>query len=88
MPRRDSRTQDGKVFASEWPEWHVVCAVEGCEESGLVAGLGECYTAREAEKIARKNAADDPEGKYSEMSGWTLSDGLWVCPKCSGKESE
>jgi hypothetical protein len=55
----------------EWPEWHVDCAQEGCEESILVAGLGEAYTVREAEKAARI---------ASDLHGWKRAGGLWYCP--------
>jgi hypothetical protein len=75
MPRRTyHNTRKGQLFASEWPEWHVDCAAEGCGEHLLVAALGEAMTAREAEKCLKSR--DTPD----ESKGWTRRGGLWYCP--------
>jgi hypothetical protein len=74
MPRRNYRTaKAGQLYAAEWPEWHVNCARGGCEAHALVAGIGEAYTAVEAEKLARSNDA-------GELNGWKRIKGLWYCP--------
>lgn len=73
MPRRNyNQARPGQVYASEWPEWHVDCAEPGCEESVVVAGCGEAYTARAAEQQAAGNA---------ECDGWRKRGGLWYCPR-------
>ena len=71
MRRNYHTAKPGQVYASEWPEWHVDCASEGCREHTLVAGLGEAYTIAEAEKSARTNR---------ECAGWHKIKGLWYCP--------
>lgn len=79
MPRRSYQTtQRGKPFASEWPEWHVECARTGCDAHQVVAGIGECMTAREAEREA---------GKVLPTLGWVRSKGLWYCQKCAVEQS-
>lgn len=76
MPRRTHRqAKRGQLFASEWPEWHVNCAVEDCNETLLVSALGECMTLKEAEKAIRSKQTED------DSKGWRYSKGLWYCPQ-------
>lgn len=82
MARRGyHNTPKGKLYASEWPEWHVECGHPGCEESALVAGLGEAMTLKDAEKEARERASKE----FYELNGWSKSKGFWYCPKHSKK---
>ncbi len=70
MPRRNySTAKRGQVYASEWPEWHVDCAAEDCEEHALVAELGEAFTIAQA------------EAHKAELHGWEKRKGLWYCPR-------
>lgn len=46
MSRRTiQQCEKGELYAIEWPEWHVDCAHEDCEESVCVSGLGEANDA-------------------------------------------
>ena len=73
MARRNFNTaKKGQVYASEWPEWHIDCAHADCEEQETVAGLGEAYTIKEAEKSAEKHAR---------KTNWKKFGKLWFCPK-------
>jgi hypothetical protein len=72
MPRRTyHRSRPGELYASEWPEWHVDCAAEGCTANMVAAGLGECMTLREARKSLVSAAP---------LEGWTIRRGLAYCP--------
>ena len=74
MPRRSCRQAlPGQLYAIEWPEWHVDCAAQGCNESTTIAGLGEAMDLKEAEKMATT------ANRY--LKGWTKIKGLWHCPK-------
>lgn len=72
MPRRSwNRAARGQVFAVEWPEWFVECAV--CWERAFLVPTGEARTAREAEaKLRRSETQDDTRG-------WRKVQGLWRC---------
>jgi hypothetical protein len=73
MPRRSfSQAGKGQVYCVEWPEWHVECAE--CESVALIASIGECNTAREAEKLLAHNRIQDGS------TGWKKRNGLWYCP--------
>lgn len=75
MPRRSyNKAIKGQVFASEWPQWHIECAVDECEEMLLVAAQGEAFTTKEAEKKLKEHDTED------ESKDWTLYKGLWYCP--------
>lgn len=75
MPRRTWRhVKKGQLYAVEWPEWHVDCAVEDCDESLLVCPLGEQGTARDAESVMKRKETED------DSSGWKKVKGLWYCP--------
>ena len=75
MPRRSfHQARQGQVYAIDWPEWHVQCA--DCEEHCHISSIGECSTAREAERLLRENDVED-----SSASGhWKKKNGLWYCP--------
>jgi hypothetical protein len=74
MPRRNyQQARKGQVYAVEWPEWHVECAEEGCDSHALVAGVGECMTAAQAESEAIRG--------FGDIKGWERRDGLWYCPQ-------
>lgn len=80
MARRTFRTaKQGQCYCVEWPEWHVDCAGEGCDQSFLIAELGEATTSQEAELRMRRAVE---EGK---ASGWGRKSGLWYCPTCKVK---
>jgi hypothetical protein len=71
MPRRHHGNVDrGEVYCSEWPEWHVDCAVEHCQDHVCLAGPGECWKWQEAESKFHEDGTD----------GWTKHKGRWYCP--------
>ena len=71
MPRRSFQdARKGQAYAIEWPEWHAECADQNCDETTMLAVLGEAFTIAEAEARA-KNVAPD----------WTRFRGVWYCPK-------
>ena len=76
MPRRSIETaKPGQLYAVEWPEWHVHCAVRGCKETALVAPSGECITVDDAERRAKR----DRDNTNLEIGGWKKIKGLWHC---------
>jgi len=75
MARRDyAHASKGQLYCIEWPEWHIECAAEGCDESTLVAETGRCSSLREAEKHVSS-------GKSQIEDGWAKRGGLWYCPQ-------
>lgn len=64
----------------ECPEWHVRCAFPFCNEAAVVALIGECFTARQAEQLLLE---EDTE----EVDGWMRLNGLWYCPTHGHKSS-
>lgn len=78
MSRRQHKdAEPGQPFSSEWPEFHVECADEFCDEAILMTGQGEAFTVREAEKKFRKDT-----------QGWVKRNGRWFCPKHDPKQDE
>jgi hypothetical protein len=74
MARRNyTKTEKGMLYCIEWPEWHVECAANGCEEQALVAALGMATNIREAERVANNN-------KEEQLEGWKKRSGKWCCP--------
>ena len=59
----------GLAYCVEWPEWHVDCAHNGCDESLPVAPLGECWTAPEAEKRLRVRETEDVRAARGQACG-------------------
>lgn len=78
MARRSRKNAErGQLYAAEWPEWHVDCAHEGCQEHQLAVDLGEAYTLREATALWREDT-----------NGWTCRAGRWFCPAHSETPKE
>lgn len=77
MPRRTFRqVEKGQCYCVEWPEWHVDCAGTDCENSHLLAPLGEASTAAEAHERGKR---DVEAGK---ADGWIVRNGRWYCAAC------
>lgn len=82
MARKNSAdTPKGKLYAIEWPEWHVECAHVDCDVSELAVGMGEAFTAKEARKVCKSNDCELPDG-------WKERDGFWYCPKHNNKAEQ
>ena len=74
MPRRTwQRCANGKPYAVEWPEWHLDCGEENCNEHLLIAPSGEVLNARDAERRMKMKKTEDLS------DGWHKVNGLWYC---------
>ena len=76
MARRDiTRTQRGRPFAVEWPEYHVDCHEPECPERACLTATGMAMNWRAAERYVRDHGFEDGG------EGWQKRWGFWYCPQ-------
>jgi hypothetical protein len=72
--RKDiTKVEKGVPYVVEWPEYHVACAHEECNETALLTHTGEAATRKEAEQLVKERGfADGGEG-------WQKYQGKYWC---------
>lgn len=68
-----SHVERGMPYAVEWPEYHVDCGYDGCDEHALLTHTGEVATRKAAERaVSERGFAEGGEG-------WKKKQGRWYC---------